>query len=262
MISTQNPANAPVFIWGLDMGHGETAESLFEEVKSLTNKDFSLSVFDVTDWNEQFSPWPAPAVFGKEDFGGKGRDTLLFLENDILLEIKSIFPGSEVFLTGYSLAGLFSLWALYESNKFNGAVCCSSLMCIQNKKVKENNFLLVFYLFAILCPGMACSLNFEPYKNLSLLQKDLTPELLFQNLECLLPNVTRDFNRFMEWRTNKPEITITEYYGHPELDEYTHIDFDNKEPLEAEIKKAIKYTKKFIPVYLDWYISKITTWCR
>ena len=77
-----------------------------------------------------------------------------------------------------------------------------------------------------------------------------------------LPNVTRDFNRFMEWRTNKPEITITEYYGHPELDEYTHIDFNNNEPLEAEIKKAIKYTKKFIPVYLDWYISKITAWCR
>ena len=25
---------------------------------------------------------------------------------------------------------------------------------------------------------------------------------------------------------------------------------------------AIKNTKKFIPVYLDWYISKITAWCR
>jgi len=66
----------------------------------------------------------------------------------------------------------------------------------------------------------------------------------------------------MDWRCNKPEITITKYYGHPELDEYISIDFDNKEPLEVEIKKAIKNTKKFIPVYLDWYISKITAWCR
>lgn len=63
MISTQKPAKAPVFIWGLDMSHGETAESLFEEVKTLTDKDFSLAVFDVTDWNAQFSPWTAPAVF-------------------------------------------------------------------------------------------------------------------------------------------------------------------------------------------------------
>ena len=126
VFSTQNPAKVPVFIWGLDMSHGETAENLFEEVRVLTDKDFSLAVFDVTDWNAQFSPWSAPAVFGKNDFAGKGRETLRFLENDFLPEIKSKFPESEVFLTGYSLAGLFSLWALYESDKFNGAVCCSS----------------------------------------------------------------------------------------------------------------------------------------
>lgn len=126
VFSTQNPVNAPVFIWGLDMSHGETAESLFDEVKALTNNDFSLAVFDVTDWNAQFSPWTAPAVFGKDSFSGKGNDTLRFLEDEFLPEIKSKFPKSEVFLTGYSLAGLFSLWALYETDKFNGAVCCSS----------------------------------------------------------------------------------------------------------------------------------------
>ena len=126
VFSTQNPVNAPVFIWGLDMSHGETAESLFDEVKALTNNDFSLAVFDVTDWNALFSPWTAPAVFGKDSFSGKGNDTLRFLEDEFLPEIKSKFPKSEVFLTGYSLAGLFSLWALYETDKFNGAVCCSS----------------------------------------------------------------------------------------------------------------------------------------
>ena len=126
VFSTQNPVNAPVFIWGLDMSHGETAESLFDEVKALTNNDFSLAVFDVTDWNAQFSPWTAPPVFGKDAFSGKGNDTLRFLEDELLPEIKSKFPESEVFLTGYSLAGLFSLWALYETDKFNGAVCCSS----------------------------------------------------------------------------------------------------------------------------------------
>lgn len=126
VLSTQNPENAPVFIWGLDTSHGETAVNFFNEVKALTDKDFSLAVFDVTDWNDQFSPWPAPVVFGKEAFSGKGNDTLRFLEDEFLPEIKSKFQGSETFLTGYSLAGLFSLWALYESDKFNGAVSCSS----------------------------------------------------------------------------------------------------------------------------------------
>ena len=126
VLSTQTPANAPVFIWGLDTSHGETAVSLFDEVKALTDKDFSLAVFDVTDWNAQFSPWPAPAAFGKDSFSGKGNDTLRFLEDELLPEIKSKFQGSETFLTGYSLAGLFSLWALYKADKFNGAVSCSS----------------------------------------------------------------------------------------------------------------------------------------
>ena len=68
VLSTQNPTNAPVFIWGLDMSHGETAVHFFNEVKALTDKDFSLAVFDVTDWNAQFSPWPTSAVFGKDSF--------------------------------------------------------------------------------------------------------------------------------------------------------------------------------------------------
>ena len=66
----------------------------------------------------------------------------------------------------------------------------------------------------------------------------------------------------MDWRCNNPEITITKFYGYPESNEYISIDFDNNEPLESEINKAIKYTKKFIPVYLDWYISKITKDCK
>ncbi|WP_191017607.1 alpha/beta hydrolase [Treponema zioleckii] len=126
VFSTQKYTNAPVFIWGKDGSHEESAKSLFEEVTALTDKDFSLAVFDVFDWNSQFSPWAAPAVFGKENFEGKGSETLKFLEKEFLPDIKSKFDGSKIYLAGYSLAGLFSLWALYESSQFSGAVCCSS----------------------------------------------------------------------------------------------------------------------------------------
>ena len=60
------------------------------------------------------------------------------------------------------------------------------LMCIQNKKARDNNCLLVIYLYSILCPGMPVTLDFEPYKNLSVLEKKLTPELLFQNLQMIV----------------------------------------------------------------------------
>lgn len=136
------------------------------------------------------------------------------------------------------------------------------LMCIQSKKIPEGNYLLVLYLYAVLCPGMPCCLDFELYKMLAPLETKLSPELLFQNLECLHSDIIRGFNRFMEWRINKPEVTVTAYYGCPELHDYFGLDFDDNEPLELEINKAMENTKKFIPVYLDWYLSKITKWCR
>lgn len=136
------------------------------------------------------------------------------------------------------------------------------LMCIQHKKIKYTHSLLVFYLFSILCPGMPVTLDFEPFKKLSVLEKDLPPDLLLQNLNCLCPDTIRSFNRFIEWRLNKPEVTITEYYGRPELNEYVQLEFDDNEPMESEIRKSLEYSEKFIPLYLDWYISKICKWCR
>lgn len=136
------------------------------------------------------------------------------------------------------------------------------LMCIQHKKIKYTHSLLVFYLFSILCPGMPVTLDFEPFKKLSVLEKDLPPDLLLQNLNCLCPDTIRSFNRFIEWRLNKPEVTITEYYGRPELNEYVQLEFDDNEPMESEIKKSLEYSEKFIPLYLDWYVSKICKWCR
>ena len=136
------------------------------------------------------------------------------------------------------------------------------LMCIQHKKIKDSHSLLVFYLFAILCPGMPVSLDFEPFKKLSVLEKDLPSDLLLQNLNCLCPDTIRSFNRFIEWRLNKPDVTITEYYGHPEINEYVQLEFEDNEPIENEIRKSLEYSEKFIPLYLDWYVSKICKCCR
>lgn len=135
------------------------------------------------------------------------------------------------------------------------------LMCIQHKKIKDCPSVLVFYLFVILCPGMFISLDFEPFKKLASLEKDLPPDLLLQNLNCLCSDLIIRFNRFIEWRLNKPEVTITEYYGRPE-EIYYLPEFDGNEPIENEIRKSLEYSEKFIPLYLDWYISKICKWCR
>ena len=59
-------------------------------------------------------------------FSGGGRKTLDWLLNDCIpyCEKEYALTGERI-LCGYSLAGLFSLWAFYESQAFGGVISCS-----------------------------------------------------------------------------------------------------------------------------------------
>ena len=67
------------------------------------------------------SPWAAPPVFGKEPFGDGAKATLDYLQREII----SSFVGKSMFLGGYSLAGLFALWAAYQTDVFEGVAAVS-----------------------------------------------------------------------------------------------------------------------------------------
>ena len=81
----------------------------------------------MNNWNDDLSPWPAPAVFGNEEFGGGAKETLEFVLGKIVPtpeEIKSRGI-KRVFIGGYSLAALFALWAGYQTNAFDGIASAS-----------------------------------------------------------------------------------------------------------------------------------------
>ena len=84
------------------------------QIRKLTALDFQMIAVKVDDWNLDLSPWRSPAVFGKEDFGGGAAS--------LLEEILRLCPdeGKTYYLGGYSLAGLFSLWASYQTDRFAG----------------------------------------------------------------------------------------------------------------------------------------------
>ena len=65
-------------------------------------------------WEENFSPWCAPRVFAKgPNFGDGAQKTLDTLINQVIpwAEAELTEPPAYRVLVGYSLAGLFSLWA-------------------------------------------------------------------------------------------------------------------------------------------------------
>lgn len=74
----------------------------------------SLVTVGVDLWEQNFSPWCAPRVFAKgPNFGDGAQKTLDTLINQIIpwTESKLTEPPAYRVLVGYSLAGLFSLWA-------------------------------------------------------------------------------------------------------------------------------------------------------
>ena len=97
---------------------------LEEEVAWLSSHSsatFTLVAFRISDWNMELSPWRAPAVFGREDFGEGASKTLCY----VLDELVPKFKGNRYCLGGYSLAGLFALWSSCQTDKFDGIVAAS-----------------------------------------------------------------------------------------------------------------------------------------
>lgn len=73
----------------------------------------------IHDWQGELSPWAALAIFGKHDFAGNAAKFLAELE-DFWKWFKDEhnIESNQVYLCGYSLAGLFTLWASTHTNIF------------------------------------------------------------------------------------------------------------------------------------------------
>ena len=108
-----------VLIQPVDDHDLEGIENEFAEIKRECENDFCLIAFKVDDWNNDLSPWKAPAVFGKEDFGGGASKTLEELLKLCDDKEKTYYIG------GYSLAGLFALWTAYQTDVFSGVAAAS-----------------------------------------------------------------------------------------------------------------------------------------
>lgn len=114
-----NPDADKVLIQTVDHHDLDGIDSELAAIRKLTDTDFYLIAIKVQNWNADLSPWPAPAVFGKEDFGNGAADTL----GEILKYTRD--KSKTYYIGGYSLAGLFSLWAAYQTDAFRGAAAAS-----------------------------------------------------------------------------------------------------------------------------------------
>lgn len=105
----------------------ETTGQSFAQKSSAKNA--ALLIFETKDWNGELSPWPAKQAFGEEPFTGKGKETLQWIQETLLPFAKEknwISKETKLYMAGYSLSGLFALWAFLETHLFDGVAACSS----------------------------------------------------------------------------------------------------------------------------------------
>lgn len=128
VLSYGNPDADTLLVQPVDDHDLQVIENEVSYIRQLTvGGDFCLKAVKVKSWNRDLSPWPAPAVFGDEDFGDGAAEMLEFLVDEVLNGGDSA-PAANVkrrFIGGYSLAGLFALWAGYQTNCFDGIAAAS-----------------------------------------------------------------------------------------------------------------------------------------
>ena len=103
-------------------------EAELAALSAACRSPFLLAAVPVEVWNDALSPWPAPPVWGRQGFGGGSAGTLDFLLRQLLPALKQQFalPADvHIILGGYSLAGLFALWAATQSSAFCGIAAAS-----------------------------------------------------------------------------------------------------------------------------------------
>lgn len=107
---------------------GEDPDAVWNETRRLSGRNFCLATLPVEDWERELSPWRAGKVFrGGSDFGDGADKTIRELEFVIVPELKRVLgcPEMPCIVAGYSLAGLFAIYALYRTAIFTGTVSVS-----------------------------------------------------------------------------------------------------------------------------------------
>ena len=118
-------SNSPLILLNNYSGDGA---SVIQAMQETDTPDCSLLVVSDLNWDHDMCPWECPALSKNDTPCTGGADEYLgLLLSEILPKAKEMLVGQPAFtaITGYSLAGLFALYALYRCEEFDRAASMS-----------------------------------------------------------------------------------------------------------------------------------------
>nr|WP_314447503.1 alpha/beta hydrolase-fold protein [uncultured Lachnoanaerobaculum sp.] len=117
--------NSPLIVFNTFEGDGE---DVYQALQNMGCTSINLLVVGNIDWNHDMSPWYMPSIYSKEkSFSGGADEYLRLLIDEILPKAKEMIEGEPGFtgIAGYSLAGLFAVYAMYKTDVFDRVACMS-----------------------------------------------------------------------------------------------------------------------------------------
>lgn len=104
--------------------YGNEGLQVFQTAQAVGCPPFTLVTIGGMDWNRDMAPWDSPAAFkGGEPFTGGADDYLRLLVEEIVPQAEKDLNGTPAWrgIVGYSLGGLFALYAIYQTDTFSRA---------------------------------------------------------------------------------------------------------------------------------------------
>ena len=108
--------------------YSDEGQQVFDIAQAAGCPSFTLVAISDLDWNHDMAPWDSPAAFKKgEPFTGGAGDYLRLLVEEIIPRAEKELAGPPAWrgITGYSLAGLFALYAIYRTDVLSRVGCIS-----------------------------------------------------------------------------------------------------------------------------------------
>ena len=114
--------------------HEEKNDGVRREVELIaqaSGKGFAMVFFDCVEWARALMPWADDAVSRDAEVGRHAPDTLRFIEHTLLPWLRERFGALPCIIGGYSLGGLFALWAARNTDAFAAVAAASPSLWIK-----------------------------------------------------------------------------------------------------------------------------------
>ena len=109
-----------------------TLEAEAARLEGLSGIPFLLAAIELEDWTRDLLPWPDRNISKDEEAGKHAEDTLQYILTELIPDLEERYGSLPVIIGGYSLGGLFALWASTRTERFEAVAAASPSVWIRD----------------------------------------------------------------------------------------------------------------------------------